>query len=97
LASRRRGPGGEGEAADDDGDRAQTPCGAHHRPSGLLAKDLAGVVEGEVRFDPGTQALYASDASIYVLPGPVGRAGAKIVDKLRHNGGQRPQPGGQRP
>ncbi len=32
---------------------------------GRLARDLAKVVEGEVRFDPGSQALYANDASIY--------------------------------
>jgi hypothetical protein len=28
-----------------------------------LAKDLAGVVRGEVRFDAGSRALYASDLS----------------------------------
>ncbi|MBO0816985.1 MAG: hypothetical protein J2P30_17810 [Actinobacteria bacterium] len=32
---------------------------------GRLARDLSGAVEGEVRFDPGSQALYANDASIY--------------------------------
>ncbi|MBO0817220.1 MAG: FAD-binding oxidoreductase, partial [Actinobacteria bacterium] len=32
---------------------------------GRLARDLSRAVEGEVRFDPGTQALYANDASIY--------------------------------
>jgi len=32
---------------------------------GRLARDLARVMEGEVRFDPGSQALYANDASIY--------------------------------
>jgi FAD/FMN-containing dehydrogenase/Fe-S oxidoreductase len=32
---------------------------------GRLALDLAGVVRGEVRFDRGSQALYANDASIY--------------------------------
>lgn len=32
---------------------------------GRLAKDLTGVVRGEVRFDRGSQALYANDASIY--------------------------------
>jgi FAD/FMN-containing dehydrogenase/Fe-S oxidoreductase len=30
-----------------------------------LAKDLAGVVRGEVRFDPGSRALYATDLSAY--------------------------------
>ena len=32
---------------------------------GRLARDLAAAVDGEVRFDPGSQALYANDASIY--------------------------------
>jgi FAD/FMN-containing dehydrogenase/Fe-S oxidoreductase len=30
-----------------------------------LARDLAGVVRGEVRFDPGSRALYATDLSAY--------------------------------
>src|SRR5215218_4896634 len=30
-----------------------------------LAKDLAGVVRGEVRFDRGSRALYATDLSAY--------------------------------
>jgi FAD/FMN-containing dehydrogenase/Fe-S oxidoreductase len=44
----------------------------HHRhpPAGVLnrgrlAADLAHAIDGEVRFDPGSQALYANDASIY--------------------------------
>jgi FAD/FMN-containing dehydrogenase/Fe-S oxidoreductase len=32
---------------------------------GGLARELSRVVEGEVRFDPGSRALYANDASIY--------------------------------
>jgi FAD/FMN-containing dehydrogenase/Fe-S oxidoreductase len=32
---------------------------------GGLARDLSRVVKGEVRFDPGSRALYANDASIY--------------------------------
>ena len=32
---------------------------------GRLARDLSRVVRGEVRFDPGAQALYANDASMY--------------------------------
>lgn len=32
---------------------------------GGLARDLRDVVEGEVRFDEGSRALYANDASIY--------------------------------
>jgi FAD/FMN-containing dehydrogenase len=32
---------------------------------GRLARDLSRVVDGEVRFDRGSQALYANDASIY--------------------------------
>ena len=35
------------------------------RDRGRLARDLSRVVDGEVRFDPGSQALYANDASIY--------------------------------
>ena len=48
-----------------------TPVAARrHRPAGVtnrgrLARDLARAVQGEVRFDPGTQAMYANDASIY--------------------------------
>ena len=50
---------------------------------GRLARDLAKMVEGEVRFDPGSQALYANDASIYrqvpigavTPPACAGRAG----------------------
>jgi FAD/FMN-containing dehydrogenase len=48
-----------------------TAMTAHrHRPApvtnrGQLAADLAAAVDGEVRFDPGTQAMYANDASIY--------------------------------
>ncbi|MGB9282125.1 MAG: FAD-binding oxidoreductase, partial [Pseudonocardiaceae bacterium] len=32
---------------------------------GRLARELAGAVEGEARFDDGSRALYANDASIY--------------------------------
>lgn len=35
------------------------------RDRGRLARDLSRAVEGEVRFDPGSRALYAGDASIY--------------------------------
>ncbi len=38
----------------------------HHIPDrGRLARDLGRAVEGEVRFDRGSQAVYANDASIY--------------------------------
>ncbi|MBO2459969.1 FAD-binding and (Fe-S)-binding domain-containing protein [Actinomadura violacea] len=45
-------------------------AGRRHRPvefvdRGGLARDLGEVVEGEVRFDPGSTALYANDASVY--------------------------------
>jgi FAD/FMN-containing dehydrogenase len=45
-------------------------AGRRHRPTavtdrGRLAVDLARVVRGEVRFDGGSQALYANDASVY--------------------------------
>jgi FAD/FMN-containing dehydrogenase/Fe-S oxidoreductase len=43
--------------------RRQRPARVPHR--GALARDLARVVQGEVRFDRGSQALYANDASIY--------------------------------
>jgi hypothetical protein len=47
-------------------------AGRRHRPTavtdrGRLAVDLARVVRGEVRFDGGSQALYANDASVYHL------------------------------
>jgi FAD/FMN-containing dehydrogenase/Fe-S oxidoreductase len=38
---------------------------------GRLAAELAEVVEGEVRFDPGSRRLYANDASIYRIV-PIG-------------------------
>ena len=45
-------------------------AGRRHRPPALanrgrLARDLARAVDGETRFDPGTQAAYANDASVY--------------------------------
>ena len=45
-------------------------AGHRHRPArvadrGRLAVDLARVVRGEVRFDRGSQALYANDASVF--------------------------------
>ena len=44
--------------------------GRRHRPPrvadrGRLAVDLARVVRGEVRFDRGSQALYANDTSVF--------------------------------
>ena len=35
------------------------------RNRGRLAQELAGAVDGEARFDAGTRAVYANDASIY--------------------------------
>ncbi len=45
-------------------------AGRRHSPRrvtdrGRLARDLARAVRGEVRFDRGSQALYAGDASVY--------------------------------
>src|ERR1051326_339518 len=45
-------------------------AGRRHHPAGdsdygTLAADLTEAVSGEVRFDRGSQALYANDASIY--------------------------------
>ena len=37
----------------------------HFRDRGGLARDLMRVMDGEVRFDRGSQAVYANDASIY--------------------------------
>jgi FAD/FMN-containing dehydrogenase len=47
-----------------------SPAGRRHRPAtmtdrGRLALDLGRAVRGEVRFDRGSQALYANDASVY--------------------------------
>jgi FAD/FMN-containing dehydrogenase/Fe-S oxidoreductase len=49
---------------------ATTAAGRRHRSGsvldrGRLARDLDLAVRGEVRFDPGSTALYANDASIY--------------------------------
>src|SRR5436309_387150 len=52
------------------GGRMTSLAGRRHAPvrvrdRGRLARDLSRVVQGEVRFDPGTQAAYANDASVY--------------------------------
>jgi len=46
-----------------------------------LASDLRAAIEGEVRFDTGSRALYATDASNYRMP-PVGVVIPRRVDEL---------------
>jgi FAD/FMN-containing dehydrogenase/Fe-S oxidoreductase len=53
------------------------PAGA----AGALARDLAGVVRGEVRFDPGSRALYATDLSAYRQV-PIGVVVPRDVDDV---------------
>src|SRR5947209_6800503 len=51
-------------------DQLGTPAGAVI-DAAALEKDLKAVVEGEVRFDDGTRAMYAHDASNYRMV-PIG-------------------------
>lgn len=37
-------------------------------PSDALQRDLAAALDGEVRFDPASRALYSTDASVYQIP-----------------------------
>src|SRR5438874_12626589 len=46
-----------------------------------LERDLAAAVEGEVRFDTASRALYATDASNYRMP-PIGVVVPRHVDEL---------------
>ena len=46
-----------------------------------LAADLRAAIEGEVRFDAGSRALYATDASNYRMP-PIGVVVPRHVDEL---------------
>src|SRR5439155_668385 len=46
-----------------------------------LAADLRAAIEGEVRFDTGSRALYATDASNYRMP-PIGVVVPRHVDEL---------------
>ncbi|BBI59622.1 hypothetical protein HSBAA_09280 [Vreelandella sulfidaeris] len=52
-----------------------------------LAEELAEAIEGEVRFDAGSRALYANDASNYRQP-PIGVTipahGVPILARRRH-------------
>jgi FAD/FMN-containing dehydrogenase len=50
-------------------------------PAGILAAELRSSVRGEVRFDNGTRALYATDASNYRQV-PVGVVIPKDVDDV---------------
>ena len=51
--------------------RPGTPPPSPHRNDGDLADRLRAAVKGEVRFDAGARALYATDASNYKMP-PIG-------------------------
>jgi FAD/FMN-containing dehydrogenase/Fe-S oxidoreductase len=42
-----------------------SPSGTRFRATKALAKELAAAVRGEVRFDPGSRALYSTDLSAY--------------------------------
>src|SRR6478609_7648040 len=46
-----------------------------------IASDLRAAIEGEVRFDTGSRALYATDASNYRMP-PIGVVVPRHVDEL---------------
>ncbi len=46
-----------------------------------IARDLRAAIEGEVRFDAGSRALYATDASNYRMP-PIGVVVPRHVDEL---------------
>jgi FAD/FMN-containing dehydrogenase/Fe-S oxidoreductase len=46
-----------------------------------LGADLRGAIEGEVRFDTGSRALYATDASNYRMP-PIGVVVPREIDEL---------------
>ncbi|MFG2091335.1 MULTISPECIES: hypothetical protein [unclassified Spirillospora] len=49
----------------------RTEAGAAARGGDAFRRALAGRVDGEIRFDPGTRAAYAHDASDYQQP-PIG-------------------------
>src|SRR5256885_17040691 len=46
-----------------------------------IASDLRAAIEGEVRFDAGSRALYATDASNYRMP-PIGVVVPRHMDEL---------------
>ncbi|PZR72061.1 MAG: FAD-binding oxidoreductase, partial [Chthoniobacterales bacterium] len=46
-----------------------------------LERDLRGAIEGEVRFDPGSRAIYATDSSNYRQP-PIGVTIPKSIDDV---------------
>lgn len=56
-------------------------AGLNEQDRNALARDLAAAVSGEVRFDNGTVALYANDASNYRQP-PIGVVIPKTVDDV---------------
>ena len=68
------------------------PAPAHDVDLAALARDLAAVVDGEVRFDAGSRGAYATDASNYrqvplgvVVPRTVEAAGAAVEVCRRHH------------
>jgi FAD/FMN-containing dehydrogenase/Fe-S oxidoreductase len=78
------------DARPDDGNRPPAPrsavATARVHNSGTLAQDLRDAVKGEVRFDEGSRALYATDASNYRMP-PIGvvlpRDRADVITAVR--------------
>src|ERR1051326_3135206 len=54
---------------------------ANSTPAGDLATALKRRVQGEVRFDPGSRALYAADLSIYRQP-PIGVVIPRTIDDV---------------
>ena len=57
------------------------PSAARPRTSGDLARELAAAIHGEVRFDAGSRALYATDGSNYRQP-PIGVVIPKDIDDV---------------
>ncbi len=58
-------------AAKGFGGTAPSPSHSRPRPAGTLPERLRAVIRGDVRFDDGARALYATDASNYRMP-PIG-------------------------
>jgi FAD/FMN-containing dehydrogenase/Fe-S oxidoreductase len=55
VATERRGPGAV----------TARPAGSDRLDARALARELMGAIRGEVRFSPGSRALYANDGSVY--------------------------------
>jgi FAD/FMN-containing dehydrogenase len=57
------------------------PSPEQNRAAAALAKELAGVIAGEVRMDAGSRAVYATDLSIYRQV-PIGVVIPKSIDDV---------------